>query len=163
MSVKKASREAVFGACELIAAEGGYPSKDNVIKKIGGGSPNTVLPLINEWKQEPGNLAKVRISERDIRSLPKELQKKVERVWTIMLKEAEDTIGGETVEKLEIEIGMLQSQLSEVEKENIRLKTIEEFYQQQVQKNQELAVENAFLKDKIQKLEFSKGRSAKAV
>jgi vacuolar-type H+-ATPase subunit I/STV1 len=153
MSQRKATREAVYAACELIASQGGYPSKDSVIKQIGGGSPNTVLPLINQWKQEPGNLEKVRISEKDIRPLPKDLQKKVDRVYTIMLKEAEDTILDESTRKLEAEIGMLTSLLSEAEKENIRLKTIEEFYNRSIQENRALLVENEKLKHRIRQLE----------
>ncbi len=42
--------EAVAAAAEAICKEGGKPSVRSVIAHLGGGSPNTVLPLLNEWK-----------------------------------------------------------------------------------------------------------------
>ena len=42
--------EAVAAAAEAISKEGGKPSVRSVIAHLGGGSPNTVLPLLNEWK-----------------------------------------------------------------------------------------------------------------
>lgn len=42
--------EAVASAAEAISKEGGKPSVRSVIAHLGGGSPNAVLPLLNEWK-----------------------------------------------------------------------------------------------------------------
>ncbi len=42
--------EAVAAAAEAISKEGGKPSVRSVIAHLGGGSPNTVLPMLNEWK-----------------------------------------------------------------------------------------------------------------
>ena len=42
--------EAVAAAAEAISKEGGKPSVRSVIAHLGGGSPNAVLPLLNEWK-----------------------------------------------------------------------------------------------------------------
>ena len=42
--------EAVAAAAEAISKEGGRPSVRSVIARLGGGSPNTVLPMLNEWK-----------------------------------------------------------------------------------------------------------------
>ena len=42
--------EAVAAAAEAISKEGGKPSVRSVIAQLGGGSPNTVLPMLNEWK-----------------------------------------------------------------------------------------------------------------
>nr|WP_176705087.1 DNA-binding protein [Pseudomonas sp.]QBM91819.1 capsule polysaccharide export protein [Pseudomonas sp.] len=42
--------ESVAAAAEAISREGGKPSVRSVIAQLGGGSPNAVLPLLNEWK-----------------------------------------------------------------------------------------------------------------
>lgn len=42
--------ENVAKAAENITAEGRRPSVRSVIDELGGGSPNAVLPLLNEWK-----------------------------------------------------------------------------------------------------------------
>ena len=42
--------ENVAAAAEAISREGGKPSVRSVIAHLGGGSPNAVLPLLNEWK-----------------------------------------------------------------------------------------------------------------
>ncbi|MDR3440580.1 DNA-binding protein [Telmatospirillum sp.] len=42
--------ESVASACEAIQAEGERPTVARVTAKLGGGSPNKVLPLLNEWK-----------------------------------------------------------------------------------------------------------------
>jgi len=42
--------ENVARAAESITAEGRRPSVRSVIEELGGGSPNAVLPLLNEWK-----------------------------------------------------------------------------------------------------------------
>lgn len=42
--------EAVAAAAESITRDGGRPSVRAVIAQLGGGSPNAVLPLLNEWK-----------------------------------------------------------------------------------------------------------------
>ena len=42
--------EAVVAAAESLIADGQKASVRNVMKKIGGGSPNTVLQLLGEWK-----------------------------------------------------------------------------------------------------------------
>ncbi len=42
--------EAVAAAAEQISKAGGKPSVRSVIVELGGGSPNAVLPLLNEWK-----------------------------------------------------------------------------------------------------------------
>lgn len=42
--------ENVARAAEAITAEGRRPSVRSVIDELGGGSPNAVLPLLNEWK-----------------------------------------------------------------------------------------------------------------
>lgn len=44
------SFEAVAAAAEAISKDGGKPSVRAVIAHLGGGSPNSVLPLLNEWK-----------------------------------------------------------------------------------------------------------------
>lgn len=44
------SFEAVAAAAEAISKDGGKPSVRAVIAHLGGGSPNAVLPLLNEWK-----------------------------------------------------------------------------------------------------------------
>lgn len=44
------SFEAVAAAADAISKEGGKPSVRAVIAHLGGGSPNSVLPLLNEWK-----------------------------------------------------------------------------------------------------------------
>jgi colicin import membrane protein len=42
--------ESVATAAQEITKEGGRPSVRSVIAYLGGGSPNAVLPLLNEWK-----------------------------------------------------------------------------------------------------------------
>lgn len=42
--------ESVAAAAEAISKDGGRPSVRAVIAQLGGGSPNTVLPMLNEWK-----------------------------------------------------------------------------------------------------------------
>lgn len=42
--------ESVAAAAESIVKDGGRPSVRAVIAVLGGGSPNAVLPLLNEWK-----------------------------------------------------------------------------------------------------------------
>ncbi|OYW96389.1 MAG: capsule polysaccharide export protein [Pseudomonadales bacterium 32-61-5] len=42
--------EAVAAAAESITKNGGKPSVRSVIAELGGGSPNAILPLLNEWK-----------------------------------------------------------------------------------------------------------------
>lgn len=42
--------ESVAAAAEALVAEGGKASVRAVIAALGGGSPNAVLPLLNEWK-----------------------------------------------------------------------------------------------------------------
>lgn len=44
------SFESVAEAAKAITDEGGKPSVRAVIARLGGGSPNAVLPLLNEWK-----------------------------------------------------------------------------------------------------------------
>lgn len=44
------SFEKVAAAAEAISRDGGKPSVRSVIAHLGGGSPNSVLPLLNEWK-----------------------------------------------------------------------------------------------------------------
>jgi len=44
------SFESVAAAAEAITKDGGRPSVRAVIAHLGGGSPNTVLPMLNEWK-----------------------------------------------------------------------------------------------------------------
>jgi len=44
------SFETVAAAAEAISRDGGKPSVRSVIAHLGGGSPNSVLPLLNEWK-----------------------------------------------------------------------------------------------------------------
>lgn len=44
------SFESVAAAAEAISKEGGKPSVRSVIAHLGGGSPNAVLPMLNEWK-----------------------------------------------------------------------------------------------------------------
>jgi chromosome segregation ATPase len=42
--------QSVAAAAEKLVAEGGKASVRAVITELGGGSPNAVLPLLNEWK-----------------------------------------------------------------------------------------------------------------
>ena len=42
--------ESVAAAAESISRDGGRPSVRAVIAQLGGGSPNAVLPFLNEWK-----------------------------------------------------------------------------------------------------------------
>lgn len=42
--------ESVAAAADAISKDGGRPSVRAVIAQLGGGSPNTVLPMLNEWK-----------------------------------------------------------------------------------------------------------------
>lgn len=44
------SFESVAAAAESLVKDGGKPSVRAVIAALGGGSPNAVLPLLNEWK-----------------------------------------------------------------------------------------------------------------
>ena len=42
--------ESVAAACEAIEAEGERPTVARVTAKLGGGSPNKILPLLNAWR-----------------------------------------------------------------------------------------------------------------
>ncbi len=46
----KATREAVFAACERIAARGEAVTLQSVRQEIGGGSLGTIQPLLKEWR-----------------------------------------------------------------------------------------------------------------
>lgn len=72
--------EAVAAAAEAISKEGGKPSVRSVIAHLGGGSPNTVLPLLNEWKA--GRVA--------VRSTDIELDPRIGQIISELVKNASE-------------------------------------------------------------------------
>ncbi len=49
--VQRATKESVARAAEAVLTRGHKPTVMRVIEELGGGSPNTVLPLLNAWKE----------------------------------------------------------------------------------------------------------------
>ncbi|WP_189667142.1 DNA-binding protein, partial [Pseudomonas amygdali] len=74
------SFEAVAAAAEAISKDGGKPSVRAVIAHLGGGSPNAVLPLLNEWKA--GRVA--------VRSSDIELDPRIGQIIAELVKSASD-------------------------------------------------------------------------
>lgn len=74
------SFETVASAAEAISKDGGKPSVRSVIAQLGGGSPNSVLPLLNEWKA--GRVA--------VRSSDIELDPRIGQIIAELVKSAAD-------------------------------------------------------------------------
>lgn len=49
MKSKHVSQDSVNAACNSIAAEGGSPTFDALVKRLGGGSNSTVKPYLDAW------------------------------------------------------------------------------------------------------------------
>ncbi|RMT20456.1 Capsule polysaccharide export protein [Pseudomonas amygdali pv. mori] len=74
------SFETVAAAAEAISKDGGKPSVRSVIAQLGGGSPNSVLPLLNEWKA--GRVA--------VRSSDIELDPRIGQIIAELVRNASD-------------------------------------------------------------------------
>jgi hypothetical protein len=69
-----ATREAVFGAADAIAAAGGTPTVERVREKLGGGSYSTINGLLQEWTSlRRSETARARELPADIEALAHDL------------------------------------------------------------------------------------------
>ena len=84
------TREQVFEACDALAREGQNPTIVSVRARLGGGSPNTLVPLLAEWKtlheqQQAASLPPV----------PGPVELVLRQVWGTAWQEAQGQLAGE--------------------------------------------------------------------
>lgn len=53
------TRDDVFCAADALKEEGQEPSVTKIRKWLGGGSPNTVTPLLKEWRESQVQISAV--------------------------------------------------------------------------------------------------------
>lgn len=90
MAGKGVTREQVFEAAEALVLEGRNPTVVGVRERLGGGSPNTITPLLSAWKaqQQPGPGA----SQPPV---PEPVERMLCQVWGAAWKEAQGQLAGE--------------------------------------------------------------------
>lgn len=78
------TREQVFEAAEALLLEGQAPTVVGVRTRLGGGSPNTVAPLLSEWKAQSES-KKVDV----LPALPEPVESAMRQVWGAAWKGAQ--------------------------------------------------------------------------
>lgn len=91
MSRPGITREQVFAAADTLAQEGQNPTVVAVRTALGGGSPNTITPLLAEWKatHETGRAAET------MPAPPKPVEMAMNQVWGAAWQEAQSQLEGE--------------------------------------------------------------------
>lgn len=102
------TREQVFEAAEAIVAEDQSPTIVAVRSRLGGGSPNTIAPLLAEWREANEN-RKV----ETLPPLPEPVEAAMRQVWGTAWKSAQG--------QLEAEREALLTARKEIEKERAEM------------------------------------------
>jgi hypothetical protein len=84
------TREQVFEAAEALVREGQSPTVVAVRTRLGGGSPNTITPLLAEWK----GLHETRRAEI-LPPAPEPVEAVMRQVWGAAWREAQGQLEGE--------------------------------------------------------------------
>ncbi|MES9902146.1 MAG: DNA-binding protein [Sedimenticola sp.] len=107
------TRDQVFEAADALALEGQTPTVVAVRNRLGGGSPNTITPLLAEWKEQH------ELTHADaLPPLPEQVESAMRQVWGAAWKE--------TQAQLEAEREALSALRKELERERSEmLKEIE--------------------------------------
>jgi hypothetical protein len=84
------SREQVFETAEVLVREGRSPIVVAVRTRLDGGSPNTITPLLAEWRdhQDTQQAASVAVVPRPVEAIPRQ-------VWGIAWREAQRQLADE--------------------------------------------------------------------
>lgn len=127
--------EAVARACEALVAEGRAASTRNVRDFLGGGSPNSISPLLKEWK---AGRVTVRTKDFEISSsITQAIASEMERVSAIAAKAAEDRAAevqddsdliAEVGLELEAKVQVLEAALAEAQQQiALKVRALEDF------------------------------------
>jgi len=84
------TREQVYGAADALVLEGQAPTVVAVRTKLGGGSPNTIAPLLAEWKE-----AHETKRAETLPPLPEPAEGAMRQVWGSAWKGAQEQLEGE--------------------------------------------------------------------
>lgn len=112
------TREQVFEAADALVREGQSPTVVAVRGRLGGGSPNTITPLLGEWKA----LHESRQVE-SIPPVPEGVETVMRQVWGSAWKEAQGQLEAERAaltkvrEDIETERGQMLGEISRLDSE----------------------------------------------
>jgi chromosome segregation ATPase len=84
------TREQVFEAADALLREGQTPTVVGVLTRLGTGSPNTITPLLAQWKAQSGNRPVDVLTP-----LPEPVESAMRQVWGAAWKAARDQLEGE--------------------------------------------------------------------
>ena len=108
------TREQVFETAEALVREGQNPTVVSVRARLGGGSPNTITPLLGEWKalHEQKQAASVP-------AVPEPVETVLRQVWGAAWQEAQGQVSGEREALAQARKGLEQERaemLAEIER-----------------------------------------------
>jgi hypothetical protein len=84
------TREQVFEAADALVREGQGPTVVSVRARLGGGSPNTIAPLLAEWKALHEHRQAVSLPP-----VPEPVETVLRQVWGVAWQQARDQLEGE--------------------------------------------------------------------
>ena len=84
------TREQVFETADALVREGQNPTVLSVRARLGGGSPNTITPLLAEWKA-----LHERKQADSIPAVPEPVETMLRQVWGAAWQEAQGQLSGE--------------------------------------------------------------------
>jgi chromosome segregation ATPase len=104
------SRESVFAAADAIKAEGGRVSYRQIARRLGGGSPRDICPLLTEWRA-------VQVSAPDASSFTEPQLTEVEREFRGGLNRLKDAVRREVSGQFDVERKAIQQRIDEAQRE----------------------------------------------
>ena len=90
MSRLGVTREQVFDAAETLAAAGSNPTITRIRAELGGGSPNTITPLLREWRE-----ARPVVPKSAAPDIPDPVAASFRAAWSAACSEANQRLDGE--------------------------------------------------------------------
>jgi len=129
------TREQVFEAADALALEGTSPTVMSVRTRLGGGSPNTITPLLAEWRAL--HEQKQAASQP---APPEAVEAVLRQVWGVAWKEAQAQLEGER-ERLAAARKEIETERAEMLAEITRLDTELEAAKETIQKRDEALAE----------------------
>jgi chromosome segregation ATPase len=104
------SRESVFAAADAIKAEGGRVSYRQIARRLGGGSPRDICPLLAEWRA-------MRVAAPDTSSVMEPPLTEVEREFRGGLNRLKDAVRKEVSGQFDVERKAIQMRIDEAQRE----------------------------------------------
>ena len=84
------TREQVFETADALVREGASPTVVSVRTRMGGGSPNTITPLLAEWRALQDTAR-----AQSLPAIPEPVEAVMRQVWGVAWQEAQGQLSGE--------------------------------------------------------------------